>query len=55
MPEQKKRGFHALEERIHQIEEEDAKASREAAPQTTETAARTAAGERPAERERERR
>ncbi len=32
MPEQKKGGFHALEERIHQMEEEDAKqAQREGA------------------------
>ena len=25
MPEERKRGFHALEQRIHQMEEEDAK------------------------------
>ena len=31
MAEQKKGGFHALEERIHQMEEEDAKREREAA------------------------
>ena len=30
MAEQKKGGFHALEERIHQMEEEDAKREREA-------------------------
>ncbi|HYG70026.1 MAG TPA: hypothetical protein VD838_20290 [Anaeromyxobacteraceae bacterium] len=36
MPEQKKRGFHALEERIHQMEEEDQKAARGAAPHERE-------------------
>lgn len=41
MAEQKKRGFHALEERIHQMEEEDQKRERQAgtegeqAPRTT--------------------
>jgi hypothetical protein len=30
MAEQKKGGFHALEERIHQMEQEDAKKEREA-------------------------
>jgi hypothetical protein len=36
MAEEKKRGFHALEERIHQLEEEDTKAARESAPKPQE-------------------
>jgi hypothetical protein len=50
MPEQKKRGFGALEQRIHEMEEEDRKRDREAsgdresAPRTTPDEARNEKG-----------
>lgn len=36
MAETKKRGFHALEERIHQMEEEDAKQEKRATTESEE-------------------
>ena len=53
MAEQKKGGFHALEERIHQMEEEDAKREREAAAERergTGKAKNEGGGTPPAER-----
>jgi hypothetical protein len=50
MPEQKKRGFHALEERIHQLEEEDTKAARESAPKPQEAPRESPSERRPPER-----
>jgi hypothetical protein len=50
MAEQKKRGFHALEERIHQMEEEDTKAARESAPQNQEAPRDAKQERRPPER-----
>ncbi len=37
MPEQKKRGFHALEQRIHEMEAEDAKRERESEAEAPRT------------------
>lgn len=54
MAEAKKRGFHALEERIHQMEEEDTKAAREASEKKKEEPPRTSpAGQRPPEPKRQ--
>jgi hypothetical protein len=53
MAEQKKGGFHALEERIHQMEEEDAKREREAATERERSAGKEkgeSGGTPPAER-----
>lgn len=54
MPEQKKRGFHALEERIHQMEqEEDQKSSaREAGAKTPDEGRTTGEARQAPERER---
>lgn len=46
MAEQKKRGFHALEQRIHQMEEEDSKKQQHAnAPQQGQQPPRSEPGE----------
>ncbi len=42
MAEQKKRGFHALEQRIHEMEKQDAKAGAPAQAQTAPPAAEPA-------------
>lgn len=42
MAEQKKRGFHALEQRIHEMEEQDRAGERRSPPEQTEAAKREA-------------
>lgn len=49
MAEQRKRGFHALEKRIHELEEEDAK--RLESPPSEERPAKSAGAERSDRRE----
>jgi hypothetical protein len=49
MPDQKKRGFHALEDRIHELEEEDAKQRESASERQVKEAGAERGSPRPSE------